>query len=781
MELPQPSQQQVNVLLQLENYNVIVDSVAGSGKTTCNLHIAKKFNKLNILLLTYNAKLKLETRNKIKILGLKNMETHSYHSFCVKYYDKKCYTDTNIRNILRCSKKNIKKLNYDIIILDEAQDITPLYFEIICKIYNDNNVNAKICILGDRNQSIYSFNNADERFIIYANKLFNFNNFDWQMCNLSESFRITNEMALFINNCMLNYNRIVSKKITRNKPRYIICDCFTNTIRSKTFMEIKYYLNMGYSYDDIFILAPSIKGSGKSPVRRLANILSDHNIPIYVPISNEEKLDEDILKGKIVFSSFHQIKGLERKIIIIFNFDNSYFKFFNKDVNPKICPNVFYVASTRALEHLTLFHHYQNDYLPFINKKQLDNYCNIEYNKKLCILKYNSVKNIDTAVTDIIKHLPQEVIDKCMEYLKIKNLIKSSIKINIPIKTEQKYGYESVCEITGTAIPSYFEYKLKGKMSIFDRLLKNNFEMNIKNINNNDNSKLLIDIDSDNEYNKSNKLLIDKDNTSSESEYSSDNSLSDSDYSESEYSSDNDIKDNTINLKNIKESELLYIANKWNSFTSRYIYKLNQIYDYNWLSNNNLYKCLKRLQRLNISKNSIFESERKMENRKELLNRKIIGYIDCIDGNKVYEFKCVSQLEPEHYLQLAIYMYLNEINKNYKKSIIKGDEYQYNYNNKNYSGIITKIFNNGNINIRNFETRKVDKITKNNIIEKSEKENTNYYLYNILTDELNQITCEFENLTKMIKFLIYSKYNSSKKIADNLFISNMKKIHKYNK
>ena len=497
MILPEPSKEQINVISQLKNYNVVVDSVAGSGKTTCNLHIAKKFSDSNILLLTYNAKLKIETRNKVKKLGLHNMETHSYHSFCVKYYDRKCYRDTNIIKLLKSNKKVIKKFNYDIIILDEAQDITPLYFELTCKIYTDNNKKAKICILGDRNQSIYHFNKADERFIIYADKLFNFNKLSWKKCNLTESFRITHEMSEFINICMLNNNRIKSKKITVNKPRYVICDCFGDKIgidtSSRPFEEVKYYLNMGYSYGDIFILAPSVKGD-RSPVRQLANKISDKNMPIYVPISDEEKLDEDILKGKIVFSTFHQVKGLERKVVIIFNFDNSYFKFYKRNSNPNVCPNELYVASTRALEHLTLFHHYQNNFLQFINR--LDNFCIIEYNRSIYINKFNSnKKNIPTAVTDLIKHLPQEIIDECINYLEIKNLTTSDTKINIPIKTKQKFGYESVCEITGTAIPSSFEYKIKDEMSIFQRL-SNKWNGICSG---QTNGTLLIDIDSEDE------------------------------------------------------------------------------------------------------------------------------------------------------------------------------------------------------------------------------------------------------------------------------------------
>ena len=89
MNLPPYSEEQYNVINSLVNNNVVVDSVAGSGKTTCNLHIATKYSDKNILLLTYNAKLKIETREKSQSLGLKNMTVHTYHSFCVKYYNTK--------------------------------------------------------------------------------------------------------------------------------------------------------------------------------------------------------------------------------------------------------------------------------------------------------------------------------------------------------------------------------------------------------------------------------------------------------------------------------------------------------------------------------------------------------------------------------------------------------------------------------------------------------------------------------------------------------------------
>ena len=101
MEIPIASVEQNEIIQQLSlNHNVVIDSVAGSGKTTCNLHIATYFNNMNILLLTYNSKLKIETRERVKRFNINNIEIHSYHSFCVKYYNRECFTDSVINKII---------------------------------------------------------------------------------------------------------------------------------------------------------------------------------------------------------------------------------------------------------------------------------------------------------------------------------------------------------------------------------------------------------------------------------------------------------------------------------------------------------------------------------------------------------------------------------------------------------------------------------------------------------------------------------------------------------
>ncbi len=644
-KLNEPSKEQIEAIISLKDNNIIVDSVAGSGKTTLCLHIAKCYQEEDILLLTYNAKLKMETRHKVELLGINNMEVHSYHSFCVKYYDHECITDAKMIQLLKREDLKPKRLiSYQKIILDEAQDMSPLYYELICHILKDNGQKIKLCVLGDKNQSIFKFNNADERYITLGNRIFNnlYIENKWKLHKLSHSFRITNEMANFLNQCFLSENRLIAKK-SNKKPKYIICDTFgdfkgdSNFYKSKknnddkVFEEVMRFLYNGYIYDDIFILAPSLK-SKQSPARILANKLSENGIPIFVPVSDEEKLDDDLLRGKIVFSTFHQVKGLERKVVLVFNMDKSYFEFYNKDVNPALCPNEIYVACTRAQEQLILIHHYQNDFMPFLDKTKLEKYC--EYDSDRLHLKKKSEKNIDTNVTDLIKHLPVEVLQKCLTFFDIEVVQQPHTKINIPLKTKQQNLYEGVTEITGIAIPTYFEFIKKGKMTIYDRC-------------------------------KDSLSGIEDKSTASKSLFSDEPKILQSDVEENA----DLVLLKKIDFKNLQTKDILYISNLWNSLKTGYIFKVNQIQKYDWLSKENLDLCMERLDKLVSNKLDTevkFELENNMSSRNpELKNRKMIGIIDCIDKNNIWEFKCVAQLEDEHKIQLAIYMYL------YKKENLK--------------------------------------------------------------------------------------------------------------
>jgi hypothetical protein len=697
------SNEQREIVKALIDNNVIVDAVAGSGKTTTNLFIAANNLDKKILLLTYNAKLRLETRVRCKSYGFNNMEIHTYHSFCVKYYDSHAYRDNVIDNIIKNKikpKENSlngdKSLNYDILILDEAQDIKPLFYRLVNKIKNDNGKIFKICILGDKNQSVYNFAGSDNRYLVFGEKCFNFNDLPWKRCKLSESFRITNEMAMFINKCMLKYEFINSNK-NGIVPKYVICNTFGNNYgkrigKSIPFDIIKNYLEDGYKPSDIFVLAASV-ASPNSPISALENKIKMElkDIPIFIPSSDDEEINEKITNDKLIFTTFHQAKGLERKIVIVYGFDNSYFTFFKKNYDHHRCPNELYVATTRALEHLVLLHHYKHDYLPFINQDQLENYADVVIHKELKLddEAATEIKPTVISCTDLINHLSYEVVQKCLSYITIKPIRTKGNVISLPISIAGE-TVELVNNINGMAIPKYFEYLKTGKISILNKLT-NNHNITIKT----DYKGI--------ELPKNVSPLFDK---------QLNNALIDI----------NEIKQN---LKNLSIEHLLYLSTRWWSYNKNLLHKIMQIKNYNWISFNDIQDAIKNLNSLNISNDCQFEVYRNVEYN----NITLVGYIDCIDKNidknAVYEFKCTKQLEDQHFLQLALYAFMLEVNE---------------------------------------ASISLNPLKKH------------YYLYNILSDEQYEITFTNKGLKDLFTYLIYEKYSNNSNNSDEDFFLSLKII-----
>jgi hypothetical protein len=263
--------------------------------------------------------------------------------------------------------------------------------------------------------------------------------------------------------------------------------------------------------------------------------------------------------------------------------------------------------------------------------------------------------------------------------------------------------------------------------------------------------------------------------------------------------------------------ELLYIANCWCSKSSGYLFKVYQITQYNWLSQDNLNKCMDRIDKLNISNECEFEFECFIKNKKELQDKALNGRIDCFDfiNNRVFEFKCVSSIEKDHYLQMGIYMYMiehfktNIIKNNDKKTIDIDDKIKKENNNyeliqssiEKIKQIIVQLNENtlSTDNKNDFNSKSIQNMKKQlnekrglilqtqerqwvldnlktehkkirDIIIKNKNKKTEYYVYNILTDELAKVSCSMKGLTKMIKYLIESKYIVEPKINDTDFI-----------
>ena len=619
--LPSEEQQQIIAAIGETDVNLVVNSVAGSGKSTTIALIAEAYPHLSILCLTFNRVLKEEFRVRIVERNIENLEVHNYHSMAVRYYDGKAYTDNTMQNYLNNPNDNTDAFAYDMIIIDEAQDMSKLYFDLICQIYNDCSTKPKICIIGDDKQCIFQFNGSDPRFITMFPQLWNRNDYKWLHFKLSTSYRLPIAAAVFVNDVMLGEHKIIPRpNANMGEVRYLACNPFTDM----PYNELRHMLTL-FAPDEIFVLAPSMK-SQKSPVMRMENKIKTEiqGINVYVSNNDSDKLDDKDIEGKLVFSTLHQIKGLERKCVIVFGFDSDYFKYYAKTDNINVCPNTLYVAATRCTHSLTVIQDVKNDCLQFINPSLLTSRCSmigapahmIKSSKECSRIKQRAF-----AIVELTKFLHFTVINECAAYLDSVQVDKARGKINIKTSTDSG---ETTYDISGVAIPAAFEMRTSGKLSIHDNLIKNGF------LNKLDNAKF-------------------KPTTLHEL--------------------------NKIDPANATIGLILFIANCWVSFMGKHVHKLYQITEYDWLSPEHLDACFKYMEVLNISKNATFEVPVNINVHGTIIR----GAVDCIDDAHVYEFKCVNKLTNEHRIQLGIYAYIIETERQAKIDKFREDHPEINF------------------------------------------------------------------------------------------------------
>ena len=350
------SPEQTNILSHVrQGHNVIVDAIAGSGKSTTIITVAKALPTKRFLQLTYNAMLRKEFRQTLEDQDIHNIDVHTFHSLGVRYFTSEACTDMGIRRIVYEELPITQTIpTYDVCVLDECQDMTPLYYHFIKHTLQISQHNIQLLFLGDYMQCLYEFKGADDRFLTMAESLWKRETFlrsrTFISCTLNMSYRITNQMASFINHAMLGENRIQACR--EGVPVYYLRNSRSN-IEKIVIYHIKRILAEGDLPSDIFVLGPSVRGT-MSNIRKLENSFVESDIPCHVPVIEGDKMDERVMDGKVVFSTFHTVKGRQRKYVFVVGFDQSYLSVYGRHLPPLSCPNTLYVACTRATHQLFL-------------------------------------------------------------------------------------------------------------------------------------------------------------------------------------------------------------------------------------------------------------------------------------------------------------------------------------------------------------------------------------------------------------------------------------------
>ncbi len=646
------SEEQAVVLKHIKaGENAVVDAVAGSGKSTTVLSIAAAMKTSKIIQFTYNSMLRCEIKEKTDILGIANLDVHTYHSMAVKYYNSSAYTDTGIRHILaNKTKPRIRIPKKDIVVIDEAQDMTPLYFQLVVKLTMDMNHPFQLIVLGDFMQGLYEFKGADTRFLTLAQHFWNHHPLIkskiFNACSLNTSYRITNQMSSFINQVLLGEDRLLTCR-EGPLPVYYLRNSRRN-LENTVVYHINQLLADGALPSDIFVLGASVKGPN-SQIRKMENILVSQGIPCHVPMFESDNVDEKIIQKKLVFSTFHSVKGRQRKYVFVMGFEKGYMRFYGKDLPQDKCPSTLYVATTRATHGLFILE--RNDFetdkpLEFLKKShfEMKKMPEIEFKGSPYFPMYESVeKPAEEAVkhyitpTDLIKFIPESVLEEITPYLdKMFKVVKEkSAEINIPTVVETYQGYfEEVSDLNGLAIPAmYYDYL----SSIWEEGATNVLYQSIL-------------------------ILLDE-------------------FKEHEHKYLKEIA-SKLPATFSKPADYLFLANVYIAFQEKLYFKLKQIgeNEYEWISDSALERSRNRLEKTIgieceeckplIEKTIIHQSQEQEHERidkyleeyfEDGVHFRFTARTDLITSETVWEIKCVREITMDHQLQVVIYAWLYKL------------------------------------------------------------------------------------------------------------------------
>lgn len=487
----EPSNEQTVICHALQTHNCVIDSIAGSGKTTTATAIAATFPKANILLLTYNTRLKNETQKRFQ--DYTNVTVNNYHSYVVKIYQHPCKDDREMNRFLdmstslRESKALMQQIPlYDLIILDEIQDMTPLLFRLVSRIVDDMKFHSefkalpRFAILGDVRQSIYEFMDSDARFLTLAPIAFaSLSAHPWRTdLKLSMSYRLTNPMANMINECYLGGEQRLHACRQGPQPIYLWVEFEEFTRSDSNTMKVLVALINKHGPGNTFVLAPSVKNQ-RHPIRILENILSTQfHIPTYVT-GDDREIHDRACRNKLVFSTQCSSKGLERDLVINMGCDDAPY---NKYSSLWSADNRLYVAMTRAKAQLVLIHAFQAPRFRYTPRDAIIQHCEVI---TTCINERNwlrrqtgpprttmeEAKRFPTrmTVTDLIRFQPMLLIDDLLSQMcEIEERQPALLKeenalVNIASVASTTQGAcEEISDITGKLFQHVVEYALLG-------------------------------------------------------------------------------------------------------------------------------------------------------------------------------------------------------------------------------------------------------------------------------------------------------------------------------
>lgn len=250
--------------------------------------------------------------------------------------------------------KEIKELNnLKLIFVDEAQDISELYYNFLVAL--KTKLHANLILIGDPNQNIYQFKNGSDKYLLtHPGEVF----------YLNINYRSAQEIVDFID-VFKPWKEYVPKMIsyvgpTKKKPNILITDMMN--IKKDIINEIFNYKN---NKKNIAIIGPvkfaKLYGNTYKSIglQLVANWLEINNINFLRHYSLSSIEDEnnvlDFKDNHVNLMTIHGCKGLEFDKVLLINFHHQTFSKNPTEEDYISFEYLWYVALSRAKNELKIY------------------------------------------------------------------------------------------------------------------------------------------------------------------------------------------------------------------------------------------------------------------------------------------------------------------------------------------------------------------------------------------------------------------------------------------
>ena len=315
----------------LSGCHILVDACIGSGKTTAIQHLCRAYPPTKrILYLTYNRLLKQDAKGKIK---QKNVTVTNYHGFAYGKL-KGAGIQTGVEDsVIRFNEVKPEIQPYDVLIIDEYQDIEQAFAEML-EYIKSVNPKMQIIAVGDMDQKIYDKTALDVPSFI-AQFLGDYVRLTFTTC-----FRLSSGLAGKL-------GRIWGKEICG-----VNGDCVVETMNRQ---EAVAFLATQETRDVLCLGARG--GAAADALNELERRYPEkyNKKTTYATISNDETWGRTTInKSTAIFTTFDGSKGMERNACVIFDFTESYWDERIRKPQQKyaILRNIFCVAASRGKQHV---------------------------------------------------------------------------------------------------------------------------------------------------------------------------------------------------------------------------------------------------------------------------------------------------------------------------------------------------------------------------------------------------------------------------------------------